>query len=190
MNMDSAVYKGLERFLLAFPNQERFSKVFIETLQPYTDMDLSELDIVRADDYFSWFPFEEIAVMLKLFQATGLTHYPNMLQAQLEHEALVQDADEWCMATAAWEALALAFCYFTIDYNLESMRTMALTGRQPNPDGNLFSETSAVPSAEYVRCWFELDEASKERFATALWRWFGRSGHCLFNQSIISKKED
>ena len=188
MNMDKTVYEGLGRFLLTFPDRERFAKVYVDTLQPYTDMDLRELDIVKAEDFFSWFPFVEIAVMLKLFQATGLTQYPNMLQAQLEHEALVDDADEWCMATEPWEALALAFCYFTIDYNLETMRNMGLTGRPPVSDGNLFSTTENIPSVAYVRCWLGFDEASKERFSAALWRWFGRSGHCLFDPCMLYKR--
>ena len=182
--------EGLDRFLKAFPDRERFAKVYVETLQPYTDMDINIMPIIKAEDYMSWFPFEEIAVMLKLFQATGLAHYASMLDAQLAHEALVDDADDWCMATEPWEALGLAFCYFTIDYNIDTMCAMARTGQLPVPDGNLFSETASVPSADYVRCWEGLDAASKERFVTTLWRWFGRSGHCLFGREVMDQKKE
>ena len=190
MSTEQRLAAGLGRFLRAFPDRERFAEAYVEALQPHTDMAVRDLPIVQAEDYLSWFPFEEIAAMLKLFQSVGLARYPHMLTAQLQHEALVADVDEWCMATELWEGMGLAFCFFTIDYNLQTMRSMAETGLLPNPDGNLFSETECIPSQSFIQCWEALDAAGKERFAGTLWRWFGRSGHCLFSREALLKTEE
>lgn len=187
--MNKSILDGMNRFFSAFKDQSSFCKAFEETMSAYSSLPMTAFPIWEAEDYFSHFPFEEIAVMLKLFQHCGVTHYPNMLAAQLGHENLVDGADNWCMATEPWEERALAFCYFTLDFTVGDMRKAIETGSLPRFGKGKVEDSSAA----YVACWEGWDEVTRQRFLAILWEWFRASTMLVFmtyEERMSSGKEE